>query len=147
MLDSVYVSYNVNAIFLSLKNKSAEIIGSMSKVRKNTIKYSDSGSTSSKPPCSATEENNSHEVKQCCRVLDGMFHRSNTETIMMLMKYSLDLSTPWVTQYYPSEKEGQDPQTSGDNRNMYKVWLPTSGSGILDLFSKNGQYNFLEENG
>jgi hypothetical protein len=63
------------------------------------------------------------------------------------MKYSLDLSNPWVTQYYPTDKEGPDKQTLGDNRDIYKVWLGMTANEMLKLFSKNGRHNFLEANG
>ena len=129
------------------RNIFCKIIGTMSKFRINTDESSDSKSTSLKPPCFATKENVSPEVKQCCQVFDGMFQRTNTETIMALMKYSLELSHPWITQYYPAEKEGRNKQTLGDNRLMYKAWLATSGNEMLNLISKNGQNDFLEQTG
>ena len=115
--------------------------------RTDTDESSDSGSTPLKPPCSATEDDHSVKVKQCCRVFNEMFHRSNTDSIMTLMKYSLDLSNPWVTQYYPTDKEGHDKQTLGDNRDIYKVWLGMTANEMLKLFSKNGRHYFLEANG
>ena len=119
----------------------------MSKFRINIDESSDSRSTSLKPPCFATKENVSPEVKQCCQVLDGMFHRTNTATIMTLMKYSLEMSTPWITQYYRAENEGLNKQTLGDNRLMYKAWLATNGNEMLVLFATNGQNNLLQQTG
>ena len=119
----------------------------MSNFNTTTIKSSLEGSTSLKPPCSVTEETLLPEVAKCCRVLGGMFHRSNIESIMSLMKYSLDLSNPWVTQYYQMENEDHDKQTLGDNRDIYKFWLTMSDNRMLDLFLKDERHNFLGLNG
>ena len=125
---------------------SNKIIGTMSELKINEVESSDLESTSLKPPCHVMETDISAEVKQCCRVLNGMFNRNNTESIMTLMKYSLDLSHPWITKYYQTEK-GDDKQTFGESRDMYKVWQSMTGNEMLDLFSKNGRHNFLEERG
>ena len=77
--------------------------------------------------------------------MDLMFHRRNTDTIMTLMKYSLDLSNPWITQYYQAEND--DMQTLQDNRNMYKLWVTGSENELIKLFSKKGQHNFPNEYG
>ncbi len=77
--------------------------------------------------------------------MDSMFHRRNTDTIMTLMKYSLDLSNPWITQYYQAEND--DMQTLQDNRNMYKLWVTGSENELIKLFSKKGQNNFPNEYG
>ena len=129
---------------LKLSMKYLIIICTMLNFWLNTIQSSDLGPTSLTPPCSVTEEPFSPEIKHCCRVLNGMFHRNNTAMIITLMKYSLDLSSPWVTQYYQAEKERHDKLSIGDNRNLYKVWLTMTGNEILDLFSKN---DFLDEHG
>ena len=76
-----------------------------------------------------------------------MFRRKNTEAIMTLMKYSLDLSIPWVTQYYSEEKDDQDAQTFEDNRDLYKVWLANGGNEMLNIFSKDQRQRFLNANG
>ena len=77
--------------------------------------------------------------------MDLMFHRRNTDTIMTLMKYSLDLSNPWITQYYQAEND--DMQTLQDNRNMYKLWVTGSENELIKLFLKKGQHNFPNEYG
>ena len=128
-------------------NKVQEIKDVISKFTIIKFRLSYTGSISLKPPCSVTEETLSQELTKCCRVLNGMFHKSNTESIMPLMKYSLDISNPWVPQYYATEKEGYEKQTFGDNRDIYKLWLNMSGNKMRELFSKNGRHNFLEENG
>ena len=62
-------------------------------------------------------------------------------------KYTLEMSSPWITQYYRAENEGLNKQTLGDNRLMYKAWLATNGNEMLDLFATNGQNNFFEQTG
>ena len=52
------------------------------------------------PPCSMINAELVPEVQSCCKVLDGIFSRSNLPEIMSLMKYSLDLSNPWISQYF-----------------------------------------------
>ena len=66
---------------------------------------------------------------------------------MTLMKYSLDMSNPWVTQYHEGTQEDNDTQTFGDNRDMYKLWITKSDNEMLRLLSKNGHYNFAGEYG
>ena len=66
---------------------------------------------------------------------------------MTLMKYSLDMSNPWVTQYHKEVYENSHTQTFGDNRDMYKLWLTNSDNEILNLLSRNGKNNFLQEYG
>ena len=102
-------------------------------------------STSFTPPCSVIEEHVSLEGQKCCQLLNTVFHRRNTDKIMTLLKYSLDMSNPWITQYYKGEKE--DKQTLGDNRDMYKLWLTNRDNELINLFSKNGRDNFPQEYG
>ena len=114
----------------------------------NTTVYSpDSGSVSLKRPCLLIEQTGSQELNKCCRLVDGIFHGNNTEAIMTLMKYSLDTTSPWITQYYDKNREDNGSQTLGDNRDMYKLWLGNSDNEILKLFSKTGGHNFPKEYG
>ena len=76
-----------------------------------------------------------------------MFQRTNTEAIMTLMKYSLDLSNPWVTKYYGKENGDRNNQSLGDNRNIFKVWLTNGGNELLKIFSMNGRHLFPHEYG
>ena len=98
-----------------------------------------------KPPCS--QEDVSQKDNNCCRVLDEVFHRNNTGAIMTLMKYSLEMSNPWVTQYHKESDENSDMQTFGDNRDMHKLWLTSSGNEMLNFLSENGKNNFPQEYG
>ena len=67
------------------------------------------------------------------------------EAIMTLMKYSLDMSNPWVTQYYEQADEDNNTQTFGDNRDINRLWITMSDNEMLKLFSKNGKYNFEKQ--
>ena len=62
---------------------------------------------------------------------------------MSLMKYSLDLSNPRISQYYYSYKDDKAKPTFGTMRDLYKVWLAESDNELLKLLSTNGELNFL----
>ena len=66
---------------------------------------------------------------------------------MTLMKYSLDMSNPWITKYYKEAQEDNDTQTFGDNRDIYKLWISQSDNEMLKLLSKIDRYNFEQEYG
>ena len=76
-----------------------------------------------------------------------MFQTKNTETIMSLMKHSLDLSNPWLTKYYGKENVGRNKQSLDDNRDIFKAWLANGGNEILNMFSTNGRHDFPHEYG
>ena len=98
-----------------------------------------------KPPCTSIEKDDVPEVQSCCRLFDDIFRRSNTQQIMSLMKYSLDLSNPWIPQYYHSYEDDDAMQTFGATRDLYKVWLAESDDELLKL--SNRELNFAQEFG
>ena len=63
------------------------------------------------------------------------------------MKYSLDLSNPWISQYYRSYKDDESKQTSGAMRYLYKVWLAEGNDELLKLFTTKDDLNFLQNFG
>ena len=75
-------------------------------------------------------------------LFDGIFQRTNTETIMSLMKYSLDLTHPWLTKYWGKEKIGPHKQSFRDNRDIFEAWLDNSGNDLLNIFATNGTHQF-----
>ena len=95
-------------------------------------------------PCSSIDTDVLPEVKSCCRLFDDIFRRSNIQQIMSLMKYSLDLSNPWISQYYHNYEEDEDMQTLRTTRDLYKGWLAEGDDELLKLLSTNGEINFLQ---
>ena len=63
------------------------------------------------------------------------------------MKYSLDLSNPWIPQYYHSYKDDESTQTFGAARDLYKVWLAERTDELLKLFATKDDLNFLQHFG
>ena len=104
-------------------------------------------------PCHSTEQERFPEIQRCCLLFNEMFQRSNIEQIMTLMKFSLDLTSPWINKYYTSPKESQLSQRCEDQssdefhemRDLYKVWL--AGDGISTSVFQNGLESFLHEFG
>ena len=97
-------------------------------------------------PC-AIMESESPEIQSCCKLFDGIFRRSNIQQIMLLMKYSLDLSNPWTSQYYQGHEDNETKQTVGNTRDLYKVWPAEHDDELLKLFSTAGNLNFLQSFG
>ena len=63
------------------------------------------------------------------------------------MKYSLDLSNPWLTKYFGNGNMDCNKQSLEDNHDIFKVWLANSGHEILKLFSTNGRHDFAHKYG
>ena len=98
-------------------------------------------------PCASIESESTPEVKSCCKLFDGIFNNNNIQQIMSLMKYSLDLSNPWISQYYQGHKNDASKQIVGDTRSLYKVWLAEGGDEFLNLLAKDRDFNFLQSFG
>jgi hypothetical protein len=97
-------------------------------------------------PCEK-EEHESIEVRNCCNLFSELFQRNNIEQIMALMKYSLELSSPWIPHYYKNDGEQEIMKNSMINKYMYKAWLIEDDVSLLNLFSKNENFDFLKEFG
>ena len=63
------------------------------------------------------------------------------------MKYSLDLSNPWISRYYQGDGNDASRQGVGAMRSLYKVWLAKGDDELLKTFSKDGDLNFLQRFG
>ena len=66
---------------------------------------------------------------------------------MSLMKYSLDLSNPWISRYYQGYGNDVSKQLGGDTRDLYKDWLAKGDDELLKLLLKDGKSNFLRSSG
>ena len=100
-----------------------------------------------RPPCSTSESEILEEIQSCCKVFDGIFRRSNIQQIMSLMKYSLDISNPWISQYFHNYTDAESTQSAGSMRDMYKIWLAENNDELLELFSSSDDLNFLRNFG
>ena len=66
---------------------------------------------------------------------------------MGLMKYSLDLSTPWIPQYYGSTNAQDMRIDRNEQRHMTKLWLNENKESVLKIFPNNTDFTFLENFG
>ena len=66
---------------------------------------------------------------------------------MSLMKYSLDLSNPWISQYYQGFGNYSSREIVGATRALYKVWLAKGDHELRKLFAKDGDLKFLRSFG
>ena len=72
----------------------------------------------SDPPCTSEKEG---EVG-CCKLFGSAFRRSNLPQILTIMKYSLELSDPWISQYHSyREHAGKNP--FGERRELHRLWI------------------------
>ena len=104
-------------------------------------------SVGTKPPCSMIEAEPLPEVQSCCKVFDGLFRRSNMQQIMSLMKYSLDLSNPWISQYFNYHTKDKSTLDRGSMRALYKIWFAKNHDELLELFPTSGDLNFFKDFG
>ena len=99
------------------------------------------------PPCHSAETEFDAEVQKCCILFDKIFQRNNIKQIMSLMKYSLDLSNPWIAKYYEAVQNDKAIQKFGTMRDAYKFWLSGTENDMLTLMKKSGVENFINEFG
>ena len=85
-------------------------------------------------PCSMKIYTASSDLQKCCNALNAMYHHGNIEKIMELLKYSLDLSKPWISKYYRrSLQNGNRNQEATADRDLDKIWMAKMGLGNLDM--------------
>ena len=89
------------------------------------------------PPCQDIEKE-SIRIQQCCEVLAKTHRNTNFKQIMTLMKYSLDISKPWVSQYH---KKAFNSYVS---RHLSKAWFANTKDSIMKLFSNEQNMSFLK---
>ena len=69
-------------------------------------------------PCTSEKEG----ASGCCHLFGSAFRRSNLPQILTLMKYSLELSDPWNSQYHSyRENGGMDLFKKG--RELHRLWI------------------------
>ena len=97
-------------------------------------------------PCSSFESE-SRNVQTCCVLFDRLFRSENTRTIMSIMKYSLDLSNPWISRYYQQQKDGQERPKHIAARDLYRIWLAEEDNEMVRMISNSGEPNALSSLG
>ena len=98
------------------------------------------------PPCT-NEGAEKFEVRQCCQLLDKTYNNANSQQIMALMKYSLDLSNPWITQYF-EQKDDSDSKFNDDVRRLIsQSWFAGNHDPIVSSLSRKGDVNLLQKFG
>ena len=97
-------------------------------------------------PCKDIEKE-SIEVQHCCRLFAKLYKNTNIQQIMALMKYSMDISNPWISQYDGMAREKEFEHRSDVNRHLGKAWLAENNEVLLRLFSEKTNMNFLRQFG
>lgn len=88
------------------------------------------GSIDYENPCSSTKEDISDKMKSCCDRFAKLINHKNIEELMLLLKFSLDLSRPWISQYYT--RGDLDRKTSSITRDIDKTWMAQVGRFLLE---------------
>ena len=63
------------------------------------------------------------------------------------MRYSLDLSNPWIPQYVQNCEDCDSKQNFRAIRDAYKVWLAQNNEDLTTLFSTSRDLDFLHKFG
>ena len=98
------------------------------------------------PPCQDIEKE-STKVRNCCNMFSKAYRNANTKQIMALMKYSLDIANPWISQYQAKPKDIQYGNNRYMSRQISKAWFAKNNEELLKLFSRTQDMNFLNSFG
>ena len=94
-------------------------------------------------PCKKISGTSNNEKSGCCPLQNQLFNRINMKMIMTLMKYSLDLSDPWIPQYY-NYYQTPYKQTLQSSRNLYKKWLAEEENDLRNLVASGLNMDVLK---
>ena len=97
-------------------------------------------------PCQDIERE-SAQVRNCCNMFSKVYRNANTKQIMALMKYSLTVSNPWISQYQTKPKDMQFGNSRYISRRMSKAWFAKNNEELLKLFSRTQDMDFLNNFG
>ena len=98
------------------------------------------------PPCTELDTE-SDRIKICCDLLDKIYHGDNLEQIMTLMKYSLGLLSPSVSQYTQKLNQKASSSISDISRLMSQDWLLQNQNILLRIFSNQNRLQLFEDLG
>ena len=76
------------------------------------------------------------------KYLDGpcaeLFVQQNLQKIMVLMKYSLKATNPWITKYFDKYKV-QDPLSFPNIKSFFNFWISSYDYELKNLIDDNGK--------
>ena len=91
-------------------------------------------------PCGKSKKDLSQEMRECCKFFEDLFNTKNIEKIMLMTKFSIDFSKPWISQYYHrlNPNETGNLATSSETRDLEKIWMAEIGRDHLGVKSEKG---------
>ena len=93
----------------------------------------------SDPPCASEKEG----AAGCCKLFGSAFRRSNLPQILKLMKYSLELSDSWLSQYYGFGENG-DVDLFRKNRELLRLWIPNDDDELRRSMLNASNLHYLQ---
>ena len=90
-------------------------------------------------PCDATRNAKSIKMNGCCNLFNDLFNEINMMKIMFMLKYSLDFSKPWISQYYHrgGKRENANQKIGKTTRDLDKIWMADIGQNSFGAQSHN----------
>ena len=91
-------------------------------------------------PCGNPKKDLSQEMRECCNLFEDLFNTKNIEKIMLMTKFSIDFSKPWISQYYHrlNPNETGNLAKSSATRDVEKIWMAEIGRDHLSVKSERG---------
>ena len=79
----------------------------------------------------------------CCHLFGSAFQRSNLPNILTLMKYSLELSDPWISQYH-SYNEHAGNKLFRERRELHRIWITDNDEELRKLIANVSTLDHLQ---
>ena len=81
-------------------------------------------------------------VMGCCQLFGSAFQRSNLPQILTLMKYSLELSDPWISQYHNYHEQAGVAQFR-KRRELHRLWITDNDKELRKFMLKASTLDHL----
>ena len=78
----------------------------------------------------------------CCQLFGSAFRQSNLPQILTLMKYSLELSDPWISQYQRYHEHGSM-GVLRKRRELHRPWLTDDDNELRKLLLNSSTLGHL----
>ena len=98
------------------------------------------------PPCQDMMQE-SNEVRQCCKLHASLYKSNNIQQVMSIMKYSLELSNPWIFQYYKTLRGNGIIYDKERIKQIPKVWMAENKNEALKIFPGKINLDFFRQFG
>ena len=98
------------------------------------------------PPCTELDTESAN-IKICCDLLDKIYQGDNLEQIMSIMKYSLGILSPSISQYTQNLNQKGSSSVSEISRLMNQDWLLQNENILLRIFSNQNRLQLFEDLG